>query len=167
MDSLGQLKSVFARNCIVRRIGKTAAGGFLCANHRLGDATCRYRYGLFTRRSTGAAEGKGFPEDTLVAVATFSNGRTMRDGSRSYEWIRYASLPGTRVIGGMGKLLDAFVADIRPDDVMSYADRRWSDGAAYRRLGFTLEAVVEKAGFSNLKYRKKFNAPTAEYTQDA
>ena len=67
---------------------------------------------------------------------------------RSYEWIRYASLPGIRVIGGMGKLLDAFVEYVKPDDVMSYADLEWSDGEVYRTLGFEQEGVKEPVMFA-------------------
>jgi len=156
MDSLGRLTTVFARNCIARRIDKHAAGAFLARYHRLGDAACRYRYGLFVRRSTGECESSDFKEGTLVAVGTFSNSRRMRDGSRSYEWVRYASLGGCRVIGGMGKILDTFVEEIHPDDVMTYADGRWSDGQTYTLLGFVLEDRKEGGNFSNLKFRKRF-----------
>ena len=78
----------------------------------------------------------------MVAVATFSNARKWVKGDstvRSYEWIRYASLPGLRISGGMGKLLKAFIEDVQPDDIMSYADLEWSEGAVYEQLGFTLE----------------------------
>ena len=76
---------------------------------------------------------------TLVAVAEFSNLRNLDlDGtrSRSCQWIRYASLPGVRVEGGMGKVLQGLIKDADPDDVMTYADLEWSDGRAYRALGF-------------------------------
>ena len=62
---------------------------------------------------------------TLIAVATFSNARKwIKDGKeiRSYEWTRYASEPELRVSGGMGKLLKAFIKEVQPDDIMSYAD---------------------------------------------
>jgi hypothetical protein len=77
-----------------------------------------------------------------VAVATFSNARKWQKGKkviRSYEWTRYASLPGVRINGGMGKALKAFIKDIQPDDIMSYADLEWSEGAVYEQLGFELE----------------------------
>jgi len=54
----------------------------------------------------------------------------------SYEWVRYASLPDCRIAGGMGKSLQAFVDDVHPDEVMTYADKEWSEGAAYTKLGF-------------------------------
>jgi len=156
MDSLGRLTTVFARNCIARRIDKTVAGEFLCRHHRLKDASCRYRYGLFVKRSTGSSESSDFQEGTLVAVGSFSSARRMHDGSRSFEWVRYASLSGCRVVGGMGKLLDTFVEEVHPDDVMTYADERWSDGQSYIDLGFTLEDRKESETFSNLKFRKRY-----------
>lgn len=153
---MGPGPGIFARNCSVRRIDKTTAAAFINANHRLGDTGSRYRYGLFVERSTGAGEAQ-YPPGTLVAVASFSNARRwVKDGRRisSYEWVRYASLPEVRVIGGMGKLLNAFIDDVGPDDIMSYADAGRQDGGeAYRRLGFTEEGIVERAGFRNIKFR--------------
>ena len=114
------LSDIFARNCEVRRIDKASASSFFDLYHRLGSTTCRYRYGLFVRRCTGAGE-LSLPEGTMVAAAGFSNARRwQKEGTivSSYEWIRYASLRGVRVVGGMGKLLDAFVEDVRPSDVM-------------------------------------------------
>ncbi len=155
---MDELHNIFARNCELRRIDKQSAADFLRAYHRLGETGGRYRYGLFVRRSTGVAE-KNMPEGTLVAVALFSNARRWTKGDRrisSYEWIRYASLPGVRVVGGMGKVLQAFIEEHRPDDIMSYADLNYPDGGdVYKLLGFKEEGIVEKAGFKNLKYRLK------------
>ena len=143
-------KQIYARNCIVRKIDKTTAAEFLAANHSYGDARCRYRYGLYLQRHTGhnaeqyeedTTEGKILPE-TLVAVATFSNARRWVKGDkiiRSYEWTRYASLPGVRLSGGMGKLLKTFIEEVNPDDIMTYADLEWSEGKVYESLGFVLE----------------------------
>ena len=146
---------LFARNCSVRRLDKASAAAFLDANHRMGRCKCRYCYGLFVDRTTGSREA-AVEAGSLVAVASFSAGRTMRDGTRSFEWIRFASLRGLRVIGGMGKLLDAFVADHQPDDVMTYVDAAESDGSAYMELGFTREALIQRNGWTNLKLRKSF-----------
>ena len=63
----------------------------------------------------------------------------------SYEWVRYASLPDVRVVGGMGRLFKAFLEDIegggnleRPFEVMTYSDTEWSSGNVYEKLGFKL-----------------------------
>ena len=155
----------YARNCEVRRIEKAEAQEFLNRNHSYGDAACKYRYGLFLKRHTGhiAAE-MGFPigsgmtdevknlsEGTLIAVATFSNARRwVKEGKeiRSYEWTRYASLPDLRVSGGMGKMLKAFIKEVQPDDIMSYADLEWSEGEVYERLGFEAETRKEPVTFT-------------------
>ncbi len=154
MDNL-KLATVYARNCEVRRVEKPVSSAFLSINHRLGDASDRYRYGLFVKRCTGKSEAWLEP-GTLVAVASFSNARRWKKENgtvASYEWIRYASLPEIRVVGGMGKLLQAFVDEIHPDDVMTYCDLRWSAGDAYRELGFELEGIMEKPEFSCAKFR--------------
>ena len=131
--------SLYARNCEVRKIDKAVAAPFLEANHSYGDAACRYRYGLYLRRPSRDGQ---LQAGTLVAVATFSNARKWVKGEktiRSYEWTRYASLPGVRISGGMGKMLKAFIKEVQPDDIMSYADLEWSEGKVYEQLGFVLE----------------------------
>ena len=139
----------YARNCEVRRIEKGEAAEFLTCCHSYGYASCRYHYGLFLKRHTGhiaaerEAEGARCEKlDRLIAVATFSNGRKwIKDDKeiRSYEWTRYASLPDMRISGGMGKMLRKFINDVKPDDIMSYADLEWSEGGVYETLVFALE----------------------------
>ena len=136
---MGQGLRVFARNCEVRAVTSEAAASFLQRNHVYGSARARYRLGLFRIRSTGNAEAGMDQTPGMVAVATFSDGRRREDGTVSYEWVRYASVQGVRVVGGMGRLLDAFVATVgdgTPLDVMTYADLEWYDGRSYLRLGF-------------------------------
>ena len=115
---LGRFRSVFARKTVVKRVDRTMSSAFLSACHTYGDASARYRYGLFLG-------------DEMVACASFSSPRTWNrpEGPhKSAEWVRYASLPDIRVIGGMGKLLKHFIEETGPDDVMSYADLEWTDG---------------------------------------
>lgn len=158
----------YARNCEIRRIEKSEAQAFLNGNHSYGYAACRYRYGLFLKRHTGhiaedlrsldsARDDRMENRDDsngylgkLIAVATFSNARRwMKDGKeiRSYEWTRYASLPHMRISGGMGKLLKAFIDEVHPDDIMSYADMEWSKGSVYEALGFREELGKEPVDF--------------------
>ncbi len=89
----------------------------------------------------------------------------------SYEWVRYASIPNIRVIGGMGRLLKAFIKDREKEpfkpgykqrfiEVMSYSDNEWSSGATYRELGFVLvserqsvEYYVDKVTYERFSER--------------
>ena len=142
---------IYARNCEIRRIDKATAKAFLEAHHSYGDAACKYRYGLYLKRHTGHNAINPLHPGTLVAVATFSNARKWVKGDktiRSYEWTRYASLPGVRLSGGMGRLLKAFIKDVQPDDIMTYADLEWSEGKVYEQLGFTLEGTRPSVTFT-------------------
>lgn len=157
---MGPSDCVFARNCTIRRLDRQRAADFLAQNHYLGACTARYHYGLFTRRKTGATESDT-PEGTLVAVGSFSNARRFRDGHTSYEWIRYASLQGLRVMGGMSKILKHFCEEHHPGDVMTYVDASRTDGKAYKDLGFSEVERVEREGYTNIKL-KLFFPPEAE-----
>ncbi len=144
----GVFTSVIARNCVVKKIDRAAANAFFDENHSYGKATYRYCYGLFTHHP---ADRSGLPKGTLIAVSAFSNARRWeKDGKivRSYEWVRQAGLPNLRISGGVSKLLKAFIDEVQPDDIMSYADLEWSDGAVYSQLGFALEASREPVLFS-------------------
>lgn len=141
----------FARNCEVRRIEKAEARTFLLANHSYGYAESRYCYGLFLKRHTGHLASSETVPGTLIAAAAFSNARKwIKAGKeiRSYEWTRFASLPQMRISGGMGKMLKAFIDDVHPDDIMSYADLEWSEGKVYETLGFKLEGHKDPVLFT-------------------
>lgn len=116
---LGRFKSIFARKCRVitnehikhNTSLREQIDDFLEHNHMYGKAKCKYRYAL-------EYEGQ------IVAVATFSESRPMpRDVIvfDSYEWVRYASLPDCRVVGGMGRLLKAFLNDVHAIGVADLA----------------------------------------------
>ena len=154
LSHLEVFSPIYARNCEVRRIDKAAAKEFLEKYHSYGHAACRYCYGLFFKRHTGhialEESSRPIPTGELMAVATFSNARKWVKGDktiRSYEWTRYASLPHVRLSGGMGRLLKAFIKDAQPDDIMSYADLEWSEGAVYSQLGFGLEGQKDPVTF--------------------
>ena len=151
LSHLEIFSQIYARNCEIRRIDKDTAQAFLEVNHSYGDAACKYRYGLYLKRHTGHNAINPLHPGTLVAVATFSNARKWVKGDktiRSYEWTRYASLPGVRLSGGMGRLLKAFIKDVKPDDIMTYADLEWSEGKVYEQLGFTLEGTRPSVTFT-------------------
>lgn len=133
------LQTIFARNCEVRKIDKPTASAFLAQHHRYGAAASRYHYGLFVSRA--GKHSSSFPIGSLVAVAQFSAPRKWQKNQReyrSYEWVRYASLKQIRICGGMGKILQHFIAQVHPDDVMTYAPAPY-DGAVYQKLGFKKE----------------------------
>lgn len=126
---LGGNTTIHGRQCVVSRIDKKTADDFLNQNHLQQSVTARFKYGVFYQQD-------------LVAVATFSSGKVFDKNSpekRSHELVRFASLPGININGGLSKLIKAFVKDVHPADIMTYADRDWSAGKSYFKLGFTFE----------------------------
>ncbi len=145
---LGIFTRLHGRHCVIKRIDKPSAENFLEINHLQGSVKAKFKYGLYLKPQYVERFGLVVCEDIdksihpkLIAVATFSGGRTMkigeRSGKRSYELIRFASLLGYAVVGGMDKLLKSFIEEHQPDDIMSYADRDWSDGRSYYKLGYS------------------------------
>ncbi len=124
----GQALRIHARECVVARIDKAVAMAFQQDHHLQVALPGKYRYGLFH-------------EGELVAVAVFSGGRKL-DGKppayRSFELLRFCHKQGVHVVGSFSKLLGAFEADFSPGDIMTYADRDWSDGGSYRKTGFAV-----------------------------
>lgn len=145
--NLGKSRTIFARNCEVRTIDNHTAKAFLNCNHLLGHTSASYYYALYEIKGN-----KTFLDisNEPVAVAAFSSPRPMnRDGEiiSSYEWVRYASRRGVRVAGGMGKLLNYFVNEQSPQEIMSYADRDWSEGDVYKKLGFKFAGYTQPIDF--------------------
>ena len=57
--------------------------------------------------------------------------------AKNYDWelVRFCTLKGYNVAGGASKLLSSFRSNYK-GSIISYANRRWSNGDLYRRLGF-------------------------------
>jgi len=114
---------VFARNCRVESISYPLAAKFMNDNHLQGEHPSSINYGLWKN-------------DELVSVMTFCKPRF----SKKYdlEMIRFCNKINTSVVGSAGKLLSQVTKKFPGSSIVSYADRRWSDGDLYQSLGFTL-----------------------------
>ena len=126
LSLLGHNKIIFARNTQIIKIDKPTLESFLDYNHVMEPVSAKHKFGLMY---------KGI----LVAVSAFSSPKTFyrEEGEfRSVELVRFASMQGVNVVGAMGKLLEHFIEQYKPDDIMTYTDREWSDGEVYEKLGF-------------------------------
>lgn len=129
----GANKRIFARKTTVKKINKLQADAFLSANHLHGTVKVKHKLGLFYNTE-------------LVAVATFSAQRNLEVG-RSAELIRFCSLIGTTITGGLDKLLKFYEREYQPDHIMTYIDKDWGSGSAFVNLGFTKTADKEPIQF--------------------
>jgi len=123
---LGKSKKIGARKCKVVELNSTVTRNFLEKHHIQGFANSSYRFGL---EYDGA----------IVAIMTFSKARFgVKNG---YELVRYCS--SDSIVGGASKLLSYFVKKYNPSDIVSYADRRWSEGNLYETLGFSSDGKTD------------------------
>lgn len=120
-------RRIYARKCTVSsQLTRCELKDFLDENHIQGDVGCNYYYGLYY-------------DGELVSVMTF--GKTRKSLGQStvegqYELLRFCNKLDTTVIGGAGKLLKHFIQHVHPKKIITYADKRWSDGNLYEQLGF-------------------------------
>ena len=120
-------KRIFARKCSIMQLDSKIANDFLEANHLQGRDCSLFRYGLYYGGE-------------LVAVMTF--GKPRFDNDHDYELIRFASHNGYCIAGGASRLLRHF-RDSHDGSIVTYADRRYSDGTFYAKLGFALKGVSQ------------------------
>lgn len=125
----GHAQRVYARETVLARIDKGLSLSFLREHHLNVPLPGKYRYGLFMHGD-------------LVTIAVFSGGRRMRDKTadyRSFELLRFCHKQGMHVVGALSKLINGLRKDFLPGDVMTYADRDWTDGKRYKQTGFHIE----------------------------
>jgi very-short-patch-repair endonuclease len=122
-SKLGKSKNrVYARKCDLSKQEFKHIKNFLEENHIQGYGTpAKINLCLYD-----------FME--LVAVMSFSKPRYNKN--YDYEIIRYATKKNYSVIGGFSKLLKNFVKLYNPKNIISYADRRYSNGNVYLKCGF-------------------------------
>ena len=145
---------LYARKCEIREVESKDSSNFLDQNHIQGKLGAKVKLGLYY-------------DNELVSLMTFGNlrknlGSTSKEGS--YELLRFCNKLNTTVIGGASKLFKYFITNYNPINIISYADRRWSEGNLYYNLGFKLLGETKPNYFyvnkyflnreSRFKYRK-------------
>ena len=66
-------------------------------------------------------------------------GKCRFDKKHEWELLRFCNKLGYHIPGAASKLLKHFEHVCKPKSLVSYADRRWSQGKLYRALGFKLD----------------------------
>jgi hypothetical protein len=136
---LGVNTKIYARKCNISQLTTHEKDIFLQENHIKGKDTSQHNYCLKYN-------------DEIVACMTF--GKPRFNGNYNWELIRYCSKKETNIIGGASKLLKAFRNNFN-ESIISYADRRWSDGNLYKQLGFKFVENTSPGYFYYNASRKK------------
>jgi hypothetical protein len=117
-------EKIFARKCIIKEVNINDCKQFLNDNHIQGKVNSVLKLGLYF-------------EEELVSLMTFDHNegrKKMEEGG--YNLNRFCNKLNTNVIGGASKLLKYFERVYNPIRIVSYADKDWSIGDLYYKLGF-------------------------------
>lgn len=114
---------IFARKCTIKEISSKEANDFVNKYHLQGRGRSNIRIGLYHK-------------EKLVSVMTFLKGDISKN-IKPWELNRFCSIPNTQIIGGASKMFSYFVKNYSPEEIISFADRRWSNqNSVYNHLDF-------------------------------
>jgi hypothetical protein len=129
-SKLGLNERIYARKCNIVVVDIDCKNKFLNDNHIQGEDKSGIKLGLEY-------------EGNLVCLMTFNRSRF----NKNYEWelVRFCNSGGLNVVGGFSRLLYYFRHEYS-GSIVSYADRRYSNGNVYFKNGFELKRV-NKPGY--------------------
>jgi hypothetical protein len=126
-------QKIHARKCIIKEIYCKVKDEFLDNFHLQGKDISKIRLGAFYNNE-------------LVAVMTFSKS-SISKGSKTKEKVwelnRFCTNYNYHIPGIASKLLSYFKRNYEWNEIFSYADRRWSQGNLYYKLGFELHSITQ------------------------
>lgn len=140
---------IFARKCEVKMVSFLDASKFINENHLQGFAPSSVNIGLFYCNE-------------LIDIMTFGKKRVNVGAKQEegvYELIRMCSKLNTVVVGGASKMLRYFIKNFNPRTIITYADRRWSTGGVYEKIGFKF-THTSKPSYSYVVNKKRINRYT-------
>lgn len=115
---------IFARKCKIKEVSMDESKNFLEENHLQGYCHSQIRYGLYYNNK-------------LVSLMTFGKTRHfIGNSSHQFELLRFCNKLNTSVIGAASRLFKYFIKTVKPNNIVSYADKRWSNGNLYKKLRF-------------------------------
>lgn len=124
---------IHARKCSISQIKFKQAGEFLDKYHLQG------------RGENSPINLGAFFNNELIAVMTFNHGSSSKGAKHKHPLIwelnRFCCKCDCTIPGVASKLLTFFKNNQKWKIIYSYADRRWSKGALYCTLGFTLTRI--------------------------
>lgn len=145
LNLLGESNRIFARKCTIVEISKQDAKMFFNENHIQGNVNASIIYGLKYN-------------DDIVAMMSFGGLRKnmgQNNTNGSFEMLRFCNKQGYNIIGGASKLFKHFIKNNNPNEIISYADRRWSNGNLYEKIGFSYSHKSEPSYFYVINGERK------------
>lgn len=141
-NAIVQDNYIYARNCVVKSVDKTLKKKFLEENHLQGDCISEINLGLFYKKE-------------LVSLMSFGKPRFSR--KYDYELLRFCTKRNFQVRFAASKLLSHFKNAMNENtNLVSYANRRWSNGHLYESLGFEKQNTKVEPSYFYFRNNEKF-----------
>lgn len=121
------INRIYARKCYIDTVSEKDSVYFLIKNNLFYNNLSNYRYGLYFNNE-------------LVCLMTFDS---LNANEKTFILSSFTNKLNTSVVGGMSKLLRCFINHIKPRKIITYANRRWSNGEIFYKLGFNFIKSVE------------------------
>jgi hypothetical protein len=137
--------AIYARKCDIKEITKEQKNNFLNKYHLQGSISSNINFGLFQ-------------ENKLLSVICLGSLRKAlgsNNKKNEYEILRFAS--NKKVIGGFAKLIKHFIRLYNPKKIITYADRKWSDGNIYKINKFEKKSETNPNYWYLDKKRNRFH----------
>ena len=130
------LSKIYMKDCKVKEISSSKKNKFLNKYHLQGEDRSNINLGLYWKNSkTNKLK--------LVSVMTFCKPRRAlgqnKNSKYDYELSRFANNSNYIVIGSFGKLFSYFKKNYKWENLITYADRRWSQGDVYIKNGWVFD----------------------------
>jgi len=122
LNKIGKSEKIYARKCDIKLINTNEKNEFLNKNHLQGQCQSNINIGIIYNNK-------------LISLMCFGKSRF----NKKFEWelLRFCTLKGFIVTGGASKLLKYFINN-HGSSIITYADRTYSNGDLYEKIGFTL-----------------------------
>ena len=126
------LPKVYARKCFIKEISSSRKNKFLNKYHLQGEDKSNINLGLYWKNPKTN-------KNKLVSVMTFCKPRRalgQKNSKYDYELSRFVNNSDYIVLGSFGKLFNYFKEKYEWNSLITYADRRWSQGDVYIKNGW-------------------------------
>lgn len=140
LSKIGKIKNkVYARNLTIKELNNSEYKSFINNYHIQGYSGAIHKMGLVDT------------ENNLLCVLAISKSRFAK--SYEYEIVRFANKTNIMVVGGFSKLLKFFIKKYQPKNIVSYADKRYSNGNLYKANNFNLVRTSKPNYFYTKDYK--------------
>ena len=138
---------ILSDNCVVKNVSPQQAKYFLNNNYIKGECRAKIHLGLYYNNE-------------LISLMSFSKLKILKGDV--WKLVCYCNKINTSILNGANKLLQYFIKKELPSKIITYVDKRWSNGKEYIEMGFTYTNdtkpdyfyVINQHRISRFKYKK-------------